>query len=405
MRMREKGLGSWLPPGGGNLFQAIKTMCLEREKSGGKVYRLTIGQPSGPALESARIACADAVLSIAESMHEYQDNGSPGIPWFAQDFVQLHIKRGLPLYAGKGQIKFLPIPGIKPMLGMVVSSTGAFVGDKKMTVAMMTKPGYPTPADQCRYLSVNNIALPTNERNKFRFSIYDIDPTVKLLMVNYPHNPSGQVATKEFWRELCEHCSDHGIRLFNDGAYAILAHSQEACALAEVAVEFSDLSWAEAFSASKVIANGTGWRIGAMVGSSDFIDDIAIIKGNCDSGFFAPAAVGVLRCMQYDMPSIVANREMYSRRIDQLCTLLTESDMKLAVKPGAGFFTLWLAPKQAFGHEIKDAEEFNRLMIENTGVAGVHFGKYVRYAVTSPIDSPEWIEAIQHGFEKAKVGY
>lgn len=399
---------SCLPPGGGNLFQDIKAMCKAREESGGKVWRLTIGQPSGPALEVARKACAEAVLSDAESMHEYQDNGSPGVPGFAQDFVQLHFKKDLQPYAEKGQIKFLPIPGIKPMLGVVILSSGVYVGDKKIVVATMTKPGYPTPADQCRYLRADQTALITNEHNVFRFNTHDIGPDVRLIMANYPHNPSGQIATKEFWRELCEYCSERGIRLFNDGAYAILAHDmplEKACTLAEVAVDFPNLSWAEAFSASKVIANGTGWRIGAMVGSPDFIDDIATIKGNCDSGFFAPAAVGVLRCMQDDMASIVANREMYGRRINQLCLMLTDRGMKMAVYPGAGFFTLWLAPKEAFGQEVKDAEDFNRLMIEKTGVAGVHFDKYIRYALTSPIEKEEWVAAIAAAFNAANVKY
>lgn len=395
---------SWLPPGGKNLFQEMKALCRDREAAGGKVWRLTIGQPTGPALATARKACSTAVLSDRESMHEYQDNGSPGIPGFAREFVEIHLARNLEEMERSGRIKFLPIPGIKPMLGLVVLSTGPFAG-KDITVATMTEPGYPTPADQCRYFRVPNVALPTNTENAFRFDPSDIDPAVTLVMTNYPHNPSGQVATESFWRKLCRHCSDRGIRLFNDAAYAILAHVEEACTLSRVAVDFPDLSWVEAFSASKVIANGTGWRIGAMAGSPDFIDDIATIKGNTDSGFFAPAAIGTLECMQKDMASIVRNREMYGSRIRLLSTLLTDRGMKQAVYPGAGFFTLWLAPKHAFGRSMEDAEQFNKLMIHETGVAGVHFGRYVRYAVTSPIEEPAWVEAVSSAFDRAAVGY
>lgn len=395
---------SWLPRGGKNLFQEIKAMCREREAAGHKVWRLTIGQPTGPALATARKACSEAVLSDLESMHEYQDNGSPGIPGFAQDFVQIHLPRNIGEFEQNGRIRFLPIPGIKPMLGLIVLSTGPFAG-REITVASMTAPGYPTPADQCRYLRVPNVALPTNTENAFRFHPGDIDPTVRLVMTNYPHNPTGQVATEPFWRDLCRHCSDRGIRLFNDGAYAILSHTDEACMLSNVAVDFPDLSWAEAFSASKVIANGTGWRVGAMVGSPDFIDDVATIKGNTDSGFFAPAAVGTLRCMQQDMASIVRNRETYGNRIRLLSELLTDRGMKQAVYPGAGFFTLWLAPKHAFGRHMEDAEQFNKLMIQETGVAGVHFGRYIRYSVTSPIEERPWVEAIASAYDRAKVAY
>ena len=89
---------SLLPGGGVNLFQGIKAKCRAAEASGLKLYRLSIGQPAGPALLSARKAASEAVMSELESMHEYQDNGSPGIPDFARRFVQAHFDFSL---AGK----------------------------------------------------------------------------------------------------------------------------------------------------------------------------------------------------------------------------------------------------------------------------------------------------------------
>lgn len=71
---------SRLPKGGMNLFQTIKAKRAEAAAKGIKIINLSIGQPEGPALESARIAAAEAVMSDAESMHEYQDNGSPRCP-------------------------------------------------------------------------------------------------------------------------------------------------------------------------------------------------------------------------------------------------------------------------------------------------------------------------------------
>jgi len=86
-------LASRLPPGGENLFQSIKRKCVEAEAKGKKLYRLSIGQPSGPALLSARKAAAKAVMSDQESMHEYQDNGSPGVSDFAERFINVHFPR------------------------------------------------------------------------------------------------------------------------------------------------------------------------------------------------------------------------------------------------------------------------------------------------------------------------
>ena len=74
--------------------------------------------------------------------------------------------------------------------------------------------------------------------------------------------------------------------------------------LAEVAVDYADLSWAEAYTAAKLIGNGTGWHVGAMVGSSDFIGDIKEVKGKTDAGFVAPMAAGVIAGLKRIRPAL-----------------------------------------------------------------------------------------------------
>ena len=391
---------SWLPSGGTNLFQAIKAKRAEAEAKGIKIINLSIGQPSGPAIESARRAAAQAVMSEQESMHEYQDNGSPGVPDFARRFVQGHLNDGL-----DGQkVDYLPIPGIKPMLGLIPLACGA----RLKVVATTTNPGYPTPKDWCRYLDKQVFEPKINPKNKFLFYPGYLTRNgirrVHLVMMNYPHNPSGAVATREWLVKLCRVCASYDIRLFNDAAYAALIYNDGAYLLSEVAPNFPNLSWAEAFSASKLIGNGTGWRVGAMVGSPDFIGDIKTIKGNTDSGFAAPMAAGALYALEHDGSHIHKIADMYRRRTSLLCEILTGAGMRLALEPQAGFFTLWFAPKHAFGRKIKDAEDFNFAMIENTGLVGVHFNPYIRYAVAS--SNVELIATdIMAAFAKAKVSY
>jgi len=392
-------LKSWLPQGGTNLFQAIKAKCAEAENKGVKLYRLSIGQPTGPALLSARHASADAVMSKFESMHEYQDNGSPGVPDFAKRFILAHFKQPV----NTENLSFLPIPGIKPMLGLIPLACNSQHQD--LVVRTMTAPGYPTPADWCNYLMIEPEPLTTTPQNRFRFPLSDLPPGTNLVMTNYPANPHGQVATPGFWRKICWHCAEHGIRIFNDAAYAMLSWSPNHATLTEIAVNFPELSWAEAFSASKVIANGTGWRVGAITGSPDFVGDIAKIKGNTDSGFVAFSAAGVLNSVINDMNGIKKIRKLYQARIKLLIDILQSHGMKLAVKPGAGFFTLWQLPQKAFGQKIKDAQHFNFLMIEKTGIVGVHFHPYIRYAVVAPIEEQEFQNAIDLAFAQAKVKY
>ncbi len=362
---------SWLSEFGTNLFQGIKEKCKEAEAEGKILYRLSIGQPKGPALLVARQRAAIAIMSDKESMHEYQDNKSPGALGFAERFVHFHVHNGLAGIEDDHQVDYLPIPGIKPMLGLVPLACDCAIN--KIKVATTTKPGYPTPRDWCGYLGLEVQELPLTPENNFRFSVDDIEDGINLIMMNYPHNPTGQIATKKWLEELCEHCQKHNIRIFNDGAYMALSHSNESCALTKVAVRFPELSWLEAFSASKLIKNGTGWRIGAMVGSRDFVQDLKTIKGNTDSGFVAPLAAGVLAAIEHNRDGIEQCRSTYARRLHVLIKLLSKHGMQLAVVPEAGFFTLWKAPKKAFGQDIESAEQFNFLMIERTGVVGVHF--------------------------------
>ena len=397
---------SRLPAGGGNLFQEIKEVSAEAEKNGKKLIKLSIGQPSGPALESARRAAADAVMSDKESMHGYQDNGESGVPGFAKRFVEGHIGDIL----RSRDVDYLPIPGIKPMLGLVILACGTGL----KVVATTTNPGYPTPKDWCRYLGKRVIEPEMNSGNKFLFNPEFLDNRslfqnkifhgkLELVMMNYPHNPSGAVANKEWLRTVCEYCEENDIRLFNDAAYVALSYG-ERISLAEVAVNFPKLSWAEAYSASKLIGNGTGWRVGAMVGSSDFIGDLKIIKGNTDSGFVAFAAAGALNSLEKDMDSILEVRDLYKRRASLLCKILQRQGMRLAIEPKAGFFTLWQTPKHAFGKKINSARDFNFEMIKNTGVVGVHFNPYIRYAVAS-VDVEAVAEEIKTAFKNAEVLY
>jgi LL-diaminopimelate aminotransferase len=392
--MRQSRLGS----GGENVLQTIRAKRAEAQGRGVQLIDLSIGEPKGPALLSARQAAAAAVMSDDEAMHAYQYNASPGVRDFAPRFIQAHVRRVFP----SGEVDYLPIPGIKPILGLVPLACGC--AERRTTVATMTSPGYPIPADWCAYHPlVTHYALPLRPANAFRFGPDEIPPGTDLIMMNYPHNPSGQVATREWLRQICEVCSTRHIRLFNDAAYIVLSYASDSVTLSEVAADYPELAWAEAFTAAKLIGNGTGWHVGAMVGSPDFIGDLKVVKGKTDTGFVAPMAVGVVAAFEHDQASISRYREMYRARLRRLIELLTPHGMQLALEPAAGFFTLWLVPSRAFGQKIESAEHFNFLMIERTGMVGVHFPGYMRYAVCADIDA--MAKEIEEAFMQAEVSY
>ena len=380
------------------MLQAVRAKRREAEEAGIKLLDLSIGEPKGAALLSAREAAAKAVMSEDEAMHSYQYNDSPGVPGFSPRFIQAHVPRSL-----EGQdVDYLSIPGIKPMLGMMPLACGC--ADHEIVVATTTDPGYPIPADWCGYHPLSDhYALSLNPENDFRFPTGSILDGTNLVMMNYPHNPSGQVAQEDWLREVCQFCSDRDIRLFNDAAYIILSHGPESATLSQVAVDFPNLSWAEAFTAAKLIGNGTGWHVGAMVGSPDFIGDIKEVKGKTDTGFVAPMAAGVAAAFESDQETIALYCDMYRSRLKTLIDIMTGEGMRLAIEPSAGFFTLWLTPTHAFGEPVESSQDFNFRMISETGLVGVHFSRYLRYAVCADIDS--MAPDITDAFRRAAVSY
>ena len=389
---------SRLPPGGGNVLEKVREKRAQAAARGQRLIDLSIGEPKGPALPSARQAASRAVLSEAEAMHSYQYNASPGVPGFSERFVGAHVARAL----GAAAVDYLPIPGIKPILGLVPLACGCAL--RALVVGTMTRPGYPIPADWCAFHPrVQHYPLRLDVANAFRFSLADVQPGTGLLMLNYPHNPSGQVAARGWLGEICAWCAEHDVRLFNDAAYCILSYAEDPVTLSEVAVDFPELSWAEAFTAAKLIGNGTGWHVGAMVGSPDFIADLKEIKGKTDTGFCAPMAAGALAAFESDRAGIDRYRQRYRERLSLLAGILTRHGMRIALEPASGFFTLWQAPARAFGRAMESAEAFNFAMIDETGVVGVHFGDYLRYAVCANVAA--LAEGIDAAFAQARVAY
>ena len=389
---------SKLTKGGANVFQQIRAKRSDAIARGQTLIDLSIGEPRGPALLRARETASTAILSDDQNMHAYQYNDSPAVPGFAEKFVEAHLSGTV----SPKDVDYLPIPGIKPILGLLPLASGCAV--EKIIVATMSKPGYPIPADWCAFHpNVTHHSLPLSSANEFRFQLSDIPDGTNLIMTNYPHNPSGQIASVEWFENICNYCSENDIRLFNDAAYISLSHSDDCSNLTEVARNFPKLSWCEAFTAAKLIGNGTGWHVGAAVGSTDFISDLKEIKGKTDAGFVAPMAAGVLAALEHEQTSIAKYRTTYKERLEALTGIMEAHGMKLAIKPRAGFYTLWETPQHAFGKTIPNAAQFNFSMIENTGLVGVHFANYVRYAVCADIEAMK--EGIKDAFHKARVSY
>ncbi len=206
-----------------------------------------------------------------------------------------------------------------------------------------------------------------------------------LMFLNYPNNPTGATATREFYERAVAFAMRRNLWIAQDAAYNELYLDAErppsileVPGARDVAIEFH--------SASKTF-NMTGWRVGFAVGNAELIAALASVKANLDSGVFG--AVQEAACEAYagsERPELERMRELYRQRAEVLCTGLRRLGFG-AAPPRATFYVWARVPS---GYDSMTV--CNRLLDEAhvVGVPGVGFGPtgegYVRFALNVPVE-------------------
>ncbi len=399
-----------------NLFQRIKRYVreYEAEHGAGSSINIAVGEPDTCPPETVRKIVAEQVLKPENGIHTYWDNRDPGK--FCRNLVYQMTNVDIDKFP---EISSLVLPGEKSMIGLLPIACGANRNDIKAENSgyIKTSPAYDLVGQWADYLGEEATAWPLYSSEDFKLNLENLPKTGKkprMIITVKPGNPCPAGASREDWEALIAYCLENNIRLVNDGAYTSLTHKNHT-PLCEVAKDYPELDWIEYFSVSKAIS-ACGWRLGAAIGSKDFISELTTIKGNADSGPFGPALVG---CEQYfgmleskqEMGEI---QKMYERRLDIALKIFGDAGFKLACPTDAGFFMLFHCPKILNGAEISDSEEFNKKMINLLGVVGVPFtgaeisGKpeqFIRYSVCSDFENQDVQEKVKTALGKVKIGY
>lgn len=259
----------------------------------------------------------------------------------------------------------------------------------KGDVVIMTVPGYPVFGTHTKYYGGEVYNLQLRAENNFLPDLKEIPEDIlkrtKIIVVNYPNNPTGASATLKFFKELVDFAKKHNIIVVSDAAYASLTFDEEPLSILkvegakDVAVEMHSLSKSH---------NMTGWRIGWVCGNPLIVKAYGDVKDNTDSGQFLAIQKAAIEAMAD--PSItrdIANK--YSRRMDMLVEALNASGFTMK-KPKAGFFLYARAPKSATlpsGEriEFKSGEDFSQWLISEHLISTVPWddaGPFVRFSVT-----------------------
>ncbi|CCE23247.1 alanine transaminase [Methylotuvimicrobium alcaliphilum] len=236
-------------------------------------------------------------------------------------------------------------------------------------------------------------------------AIVDSWPKPKMLILNFPGNPTTQCVDLEFFEKIVEVAKEHNIWVVQDVAYAdIVFDGYKAPSILQVkgatdiAVEF--------FSLSKSY-NMPGWRVGFMCGNKDLVAALARIKSYLDYGTFTPIQIAAITALEGPQDCVAEIAEMYRKRRDVLCEGLTAAGWPVP-KPKATMFVWAPIPEP---YKEMGSLEFSKKLLADAKVAvspGIGFGQYgddhVRFGlIENEHRTRQAIRGIRHMLKKDKV--
>ena len=255
-------------------------------------------------------------------------------------------------------------------------------------VVLMTVPGYPVLGTHTKYLGGQVYNMPLQEKNNFLPDLDAIPAEVcskaKIMVLNYPNNPTGASATIEFFEKAVNFAKANQLIIVQDAAYASLIFEGSPLSIfqipsaKDVAIELHSLSKSY---------NMTGWRIGFVVGNPLIVKAYADMKDNSDSGQFL--AIQKAASVALANPQITQEiAAKYSRRMDLLIDVLNELGFA-ATKPQGSFFLYVAAPTSATNGDqtiaFENGEAFSQWLIKEELISTVPWddcGAFVRFSVT-----------------------
>jgi alanine-synthesizing transaminase len=208
---------------------------------------------------------------------------------------------------------------------------------------------------------------------ELRKAVRDTWPKPKMLIMNFPANPTTQCVDLPFFEAVVEICREHGIWVVQDLAYAdIVFDGYKAPSILQVpgAKEVA----VECFSLSKSY-NMPGWRVGFVCGNDKLIAALARMKSYLDYGMFTPIQVAAIAALEGPQDCVEETREIYRRRRDVLCDGLNAAGWKVE-KPRATMF-VWAPIPEPYME--MGSLEFSKKLLADAKVAvspGVGFGDW-----------------------------
>ncbi len=352
----------------------------ELNKAGHSVINLGIGSPDLP--PHASVIEALQIESSKSNTHAYQSyKGSPIFRKAISAWYQKWYKTDV-----NPDTEILPLIGSKEGI-MHICMTYLEAGD----AALVPNPGYPTYSSAVKLsgAAVLNYKLTAEnswhpDLSLWKKMIDEFNETssgrVKLIFLNYPHMPTGQLPDKKILQEVIEFAKQEKVLIVHDNPYSFILNENpsslfEFDAEKEVVIELNSLSKSH---------NMAGWRVGMLVASAEHINSILRFKSNMDSGMFLPVQLAAAKALELDEDWFKGVNEIYLERKKLACKLLDLLQCKYAVDQ-VGMFVWAAIPSQyESGYQLSDEVlQDARVFITPGGIFGDAGDKFVRLSLCS----------------------
>jgi len=362
-----------LPP---YLFGRINNLLYQKRRGGSDVIDLGMGNPSDPPTDLV----IDKLAEAARDPNNHGYSKSNGI---------LNLRREVASkYFRKYGVRLDPETEVMTCLGskegfshMCLALMGP--GD----TAIVPAPYFPVHMHAVALAAGNVISLEVADSEKFlsniAYTCQHLYPKPKLLVINYPHNPSSVTVEQEFFGDVVKLARRYGFMVISDFAYADVAFDgyQPPSFLAspgarQVGVEFTTMSKGY---------NMAGWRVGFCCGNAEMIRGLGIIKGYFDYGMFQAIQIAAIVALRHTEREVEAQAAVYQGRRDVLCDGLNRNGWDIT-PPKAGMF-VWAKVPEPWASQMSTMD-FAMMLLEHGDVAvspGSGFGPagegYLRLAL------------------------
>lgn len=292
-------------------------------------------------------------------------------------------------YKSRFGVELDPESEILPLIGSkegVMHTVMTYIskGDR----VLVPNPGYPTYSSAVRLAEGEVVYYALREENDYMPQLETL-PTegVKMMIVNYPHMPTGAVAPKAALQKIVDWCRKNHILLVNDNPYCFLRNDSPLSLLAiegarEVAIELNSLSKSH---------NMAGWRIGMIGGKKERIDEILRFKSNMDSGMFLPLQLAAATALGLGDEWYTKQNEIYRSREAKGLEIMEA--LGVECRPNqAGLFLWGRIPKGENCYDFCDKLLYDKhVFLTPGGIFGSEGEEYIRISLCA---SEELLERV-----------